>query len=523
MEVSDAKWPFFMLTFTLVAGLGLMIARLERSQVMQQWKDRRCEVPVMMAAAFFRPDQDPRSSTAFAADNFEFCMKSVIESFLTLLGAPIHAMFGKSVGAAGDALNAMDGIRAVIQNLHTAFMTYIGNFFKKFYAATFEMSRIVQHVKMALSKLNAVALSMVYAGISLWRGILNFIQFVIRVILIICAILLVLMILLFFVLLPVMPVIIQTLVVIIGSVVAFAGFLDPSISELAHGQMSGFCFAEGTRVRTEEGVIAVEDVVVGTALQGRTVTAVIRMDGTAVPLYDLCGIHVSGSHRVRGTDGIWKLVAEDERAVPIDSISPTLYCFNTTDNIVPVLTASDQVIDFRDWEELSYDDPNGQYIWNYIVSLMLNPGQSYQAWKGNLAAHCEDALASATMPVKTAKGWVPMGEIRLGDEILDREGVPQRVLGVIEEVCSARDAPVWHTEWYEDCGGTWKKQSHGQLHGQSREQLSVDGMGHALITESGEVVVSYEGVERIIRDFTEVGYDRIQETYEFLAARLKKA
>ena len=33
--------------------------------------------------------------------------------------------------------------------------------------------------------------------------------------------------------------------------------------------------------------------------------------GEEQALYDLCGIHVSGSHRVRGTDGIWKLVAED--------------------------------------------------------------------------------------------------------------------------------------------------------------------------------------------------------------------
>jgi hypothetical protein len=150
---------------------------------------------------------------------------------------------------------------------------------------------------------------------------------------------------------------------------------------------------------------------------------------------------------------------------------------------------------------------------------MLNKGKPYQEWKENLVPHCEDALVSPTMPVKTPDGWMPMGEIVLGQEVLDRDGNPQRVLGVIEEeVFGPVQSEVWHTEWYEDCGGTWRKRgANGSMMRETHEMVK----GYALITESGEVIVQYEGKERIIRDFTEVGYDRIHETYDFLAARLR--
>jgi hypothetical protein len=518
MEVSDAKWPFFAITFTMVFALGLMIARLERTVVMQQWPTRRCEIPVMMAAAFFRPDSDPRTNTAFAADNFEFCMKSVVESFIGLLAAPIHALFGKHMSAAGDAVNAMGAIRDVIQRLHTAFMSYVSTNFKKFYAATFEMSRIVQEVKMALGKLNAVAMSMVYAGISLWRGILNAIQFVIKVVLIICAIMLVLLILLWFILLPVMPLIVKTLVVIISAVVAFAGLMDQSLVNKASSQLAGFCFAEGTRVDTPDGPVPVEEIRVGQALQGgRAVTAVITVLGEGVPLYDLCGIHVSGSHRVQGEDGVWKLVEEDTRARPIPRRCRVLYCFNTTDNVIPVCTPSGSTVAFRDWEELGNTDANGQYIWNYIVSVMLNKGTDYHQWKDNLRGHCEDALASMDVPVHVEGGWMPIGDIELGQTILDRHGAPQRVLGIIEESVYG-PVGTWHTEWYEDCEGMWLVRATAGRRGDHVEQR-----GRALITETGEVVVWYDEAARVIRDFTEVGADRIHETYGFLAARLKKS
>jgi hypothetical protein len=47
--------------------------------------------------------------------------------------------------------------------------------------------------------------------------------------------------------------------------------------------------------------------------------------------------------------------------------------------------------------------------------------------------------------------------------------------------------------------------------------------GMALITETGEYIVwdPSEQKEKIVRDFTEIGYDSIYETYSFVEERLR--
>ena len=124
---------------------------------MNQWTDRRCELPIMAAAAFFKPESDPRTSSAFAADNFEFCLQTTVEKFITMFMGPINALFGKQAGLTGDAMNMIGTIRNLAQNMYKAFLSYLDVYFKKFNRSVFEMSRIAQHIRMAMDRANAVA------------------------------------------------------------------------------------------------------------------------------------------------------------------------------------------------------------------------------------------------------------------------------------------------------------------------------------------------------------------------------
>jgi hypothetical protein len=523
----EDKWPFMLITFGLLFALGLTIANLERTTVMNEWTDRRCELPIIAAAAFFKPDSDPRTTSAFAADNFSFCLQTTVEKFITLFMAPINSLFGKQVGLTGDAMNMIGSIRNLAQNMYNAFLSYMDVYFKKFNRSVFEMSRITQHLRMAMDRANAVAVSMIYIGASIFRGIINSIQFMIKVILIICGIMLAIIIILFFVLFPVMPLILATLAAIITAVMVFAGILSSSISADANDKMGGLCFAEGTLVQTvdEKGemhAVPVEKIHNGDELADGcgTITAIIRMKGDNIALRNLHGINVSGSHVVKGTDGEWKLVADDERAVPTEHRSRIIYCFNTTSNNLPIISSNGSIILFRDWEELSYDDEKGQYIWNYLVSKMLHSNTKYTEWKDNIRPHCEDALMGRNVHVKTEMGWIPISEIEFG-QVVDRNGKSQDVLGCIKEhVYHAEDNDgLWYTERYEEEQGVWKK---------SKNTVSIGSHtidGFALITESGEYVIwdDKEKKEKIIRDFTEVGYEEIHKTYAFLEARLRIA
>ena len=521
----EDKWPFMLITFGLLFALGLTIANLERATVMNDWTNQRCNLPIMAAASFFKPESDSRTPSDFAKDNFEFCLQSTVEKFITMFMGPINSLFGKQVGITGDAMNMIGTVRTLAQRMYHAFSSYLEDYFKKFNSSVFQMSRIVQHLRMAMDRANAIAVSMIYTGATIFRGIMNSIQFVIKVVLIICGIMLAIIIILFFILFPIMPLILATLAAIITAVMVFAGILSKSIEADASSKKGGLCFAEGTMVQTldENGcttLTPVEKIRNGDRLADGcgSITAVIRMKGENISLRNLHGIHVSGSHVVKGTDGQWKLVAEDDRAIPTDHRSPIIYCFNTTSNNLPILSSDGSTILFRDWEELSYDDPKGQYMWNYLVSKMLHSSTKYTEWKHNIRPHCEDALMGQNVLVKTHKGWIPISQIEFG-QVLDRHGKIQDVVGCIKEhiVHAEEKDGTWYTERYEEEQGIWRKSMNQVPKGSN----TIDG--YALITESGEYIVwdDLKQKEKIIRDFTEVGYEEIHKTYAFLEARLR--
>ncbi len=526
----ESKWPFMLITFGLLFALGLTIANLEKTAVMNNWTDRRCELPVMAAAAFFKPDADPRTSSEFATDNFEFCMKSTVEKFIALFMGPINTLFGKQANAAGDAVNAVNTARNIAQTLYNAFLSYLDIMFKKFNSSVFEMSRIVQYLRMAMQRANAIAVSMIYTGISAFRAMINAIQFVIKVVLIVCSIMLAIIIILWFVLFPVIPIILATLGAIVAAVLAFAGILSSSISDSANDKMGGFCFAEDAPiiVQSDDGTEQIKQasqVKLGDKLAhgGGRVTSVILMEGKDIPLYQLHGIYVSGSHLVKGTDGKWKSVSEDERAVRSERISPIIYCFNTSSNTIPIKSTTDEIIWFRDWEEIKNDDVNGQFMWNYLISKILHHNTNYNAWKSNITMHCEPAILGLEVLVKTTEGFVPIWKLstikHTFGTVSDRNGNAQPILGIVHgEVADAEETDgKWHTELYVSEQDAWVKSYNTVCHGSN----IIHGM--TLITESGEFAIwdEYEQREKWIRDFTEVGYQNIHETYPFVEARLR--
>lgn len=542
----DATWPFVVLTLGLFVGLCLTIASLERTGVMNRWTDRRCDLAVMVAAPFFKPDTDPRTSTQFATDNFEFCMKTYVDRFMELFSAPLNAVLGKQVNLAEGASGMMNSIRNIAQTLYNTFSTYMEGYFKKFKASVFEMSRIVQYLKMAMDRMNGIIMTMVYSGITMFRGMVNAIQFIIKIILFICVIMLIIIIILFFILFPVMPIIMTTLGAIIITVVAMASVMSGSLAADAEDKKKGFCFSgdtllsvwrEGIHGRVMESV-PIKEVCVGDELQGADgttrVTAVIHMDGEGVELYDLLGVTVSESHLVKGTDGIWKVVGLDERAIKTERRSRILYCLNTSTRIIPVRASDGSLLSFRDWEEIEDDDTTGQYHWNYLILSLLNRGDTYSQWKHSLRMPTDIPLMAPERLVKTRMGFVPVSSFTTPREgsrvsfgwVMDRHGKEQRVLGFIRgevEEYELDGDPLWNTELYEERDGVWIKGDTSCLKPTTATKATLQGIH--LITETGEWILwdETEKKEKIVRDFTEVGYDSIHNTYPFVSSRLRPA
>jgi hypothetical protein len=310
---------------------------------------------------------------------------------------PINAIMSQQFGIMDGAMEALGMIQTMLSTMYHAFTSYLGSFFGRFSSSVYEMSRIIQYLHMAVSRANAMAVSMIYTGLSVFRGMLNTIQTIIKVILIICGIMLVIIIILFLFFFEFIPLIIAALVAIASAVSLLSFIMPESTRNDAESNKSNWtCFATGTRIhrKGEETGTCAEDIKVGDELSdGSRVTAVIQSNGSQIELYDLLGIRVSGSHLVQQPNGEWKSVSSDKRAIQLKEVSPILYCFNTTSNCIPIQSPNENTTFlFRDWEEIGNDDHKGQYIWNYMISNMLNRGSANKAWKHNLKMDCEVAL-----------------------------------------------------------------------------------------------------------------------------------
>lgn len=521
----EAKWPFFLITFSLIFALGLTIAGLERSGVMNNWQTRRCELPVMTAAMFFKPDSDPRTKSEFASDNFEFCMKTYVDKFMALLMAPVNMLFGKQANIASSAVGMVDTIRQIAATLYNTLSSYLEQYYLKFNASIYEISRVIQYLRMAFRRANGIMMSMLYSGITMFRGMLNTIQFVIQVILVICGIMLAIIIILFFVLFPVIPLILSVLGAIIGTVLALTMVMSGDIANQANSDKSGFCFSENTMVTIKKDnratLVSVKDIKLGDELiNGTKITAVIQMDGKGVQLYNLNGILVSGSHLVLGTDGLWKSVSKDERAKKVKDKSNILYCFNTTTHNIPIYSPELNIdIIFKDWEEIDDSDTKGQYLWSYNILKMLNKNLNYKFWKYGLKPADELPLIGRRIKIKTVNGLVEVEKLRLFDKILDRNGIEQCIIGIIHAtVNELEDDGKWNTELYEETEDkVW-------IRGLANFTRGVESaIGINLITETGEFIIwnEMEENEKIVRDFTEVGHNEIYKTYPLVASRLR--
>ena len=519
------KWPFILTILGLLFGLGYTIMSFERNTIITNWATRRCDLTVMVAATFLKPENDTRSSTEFAMDNISFCIKTQVESFMNLFMQPINALFSKNMNVTGIAMDALNTIRIIATKLYEGFMTYLSQYFKKFHTAIFEISRIIQYLRMAVNRAIAVAISMLYAGLSIFRTMINTIQFMIKVILIICTILLILILILFFALFPVIPMILATLAAVIAAVVGLVSIMPSSLIGDASDKASGFCFSENTPilVRDANGTVVpkfTQDIRIGDELAENCgkVTAVIIMDGSNSKLYSLNGVYLSGTHLVKGVDGIWTSVANDSRAVLTKNESPLLYCYNTTSNNIPIYTTNGILL-CRDWEEIGNDDEKGQYIWNYLISQMLNKNSEYALWKDNVRSYVNVAVVGEDTLVKTNNGFVKISTICIHDIILDQNGNQQVVRGVVSaeiENVSCKNN-TWKTELYELHNNIWVKGDTTLQRGNN----SV--LGITLITDSGDFIIWNDDFKKeiIVRDFTEIGYDCIHETYSFVEARLR--
>ena len=476
---------FFVLVFILLFILGLLFASVDRQDVIANWDQKRCDLPVMMAAGFYLPAGDTRTGTEFATENFSFCMNQIVREVFTLALAPFLSLFGTQMDAAGVIRKIQTSLRGMLATFQNKFSNLLDGVFRRFMHVGFQLRQVYRRFLDLMEKAHAIALSTVFSGMAMIVGIDNSIKFVEKVVIIMLGIIIGLIILLFVILIPFIPTIILPTIAILG---ASAG-----------GMAGAFCFSADTQVKKKDGTtVRIESLVIGDILEdGSEVEGVLVFDGHGIDLYQLGSVRVSADHLVY-YEGLaaWISVREHPNSTRVLP-EPLLICLNTTTRNIPI-----DGYRFRDWEEIPPNRPDLDTQWNRMIAAKLGTTNLYNA-------HEYPILAPYWSVKHKENGLIFLSDVRLGDEIMDSNNSYTHVRGIFYGEDDVSSEKFWTSDsiW-------WRVANRWQQMPPSTMKVSKKGIH--LITESGTFVVFSGDSMFEIRDFTEIGYKRISETYDWM-------
>jgi hypothetical protein len=457
----------------------------------------------MFTAGMFKPANDPRTSGKFAGDNFQFCMRELAETVISSIMEPLETVFSSQGSLSIMVSDGINTVREVLAKIYSEFLGFLDEFYRRYGLVAQQLLNTTAHLRSAFQRVNAVVLSTVFIGLSMFRGILNSVDFVIKVVLVILGIMVALMIVLFFILFPFFPLIFS----VIGVITAFA---VGSVAAEAANLRGGFCVPGNTLIQIpgKQLPIPISEI----ELNGdpsSPITAVMEFAGNGVQMYEIDGIVVSGAHLIQKENtNKWHQVREDPRAIAISTEYDKIFCLNTKNHIITVVNSNGKTLALRDWEEIEENDRKTQLKWSIEVLKYLNKGQlseKYVKWIGTAHSDNSNALISANVHIVISKDQdtKPISAVKIGDKVLDENGEPTEVLGVIKgygfftEERYTQNIFVKHTT-----EGYWYRENFGCCGGGGITAT----IGYNLITGSG----TFRTFSTIVRDFSEVGMDYLE-------------
>jgi hypothetical protein len=507
-------WAFVGVTVALFVGLVFCSAYMKREEIMGNWSKYRDHPLYMFAAPMFKPSNDPRSRLKFGTDNFMDVLTEILTKIFSVFLQPVFKIFNLFTGALVESLSGLFNIRALLGNMWNRFNDMTGIFMRRFNSVFHQLHVTFVKLLSAMDKTFAVAVSAVYEGLSTIHTITSFIDLLIKVVIIILVILVALVILLFFVLWPFIPLIMVVIGII--STTAFAGSVG--------GMASSFCFHGETLIHTVAGPVPLCEIKIGDSLLGGgVVNGCMDFAVEAEDLYELYGVQVSASHIVYTQEGSMH-VSDHPDARKIPTNTNRLYCLITSNRVIPVESDRGFML-FADWEELGQHQESELYKWHRQVFTALNPGKEYIKPSRNILE--SEAVVSENVCVMTPSGPIEIREICPGDRVMDVHGKETRVTGVVRvdgsEVSHVTEIGdntyISASTWiYNSATCIWEHPTN--IHA-SNPSLRAR-VWYSLFTESG----SYQIVNSLniggIRDFTDIGPDRIHETYGWILEAVDK-
>jgi len=498
---------FLGLTGALLVGILYFFAKVNKQEVLDHWDEYNTNLLfVFFLAPFYKPDGDPRSRFQFAIDNFNNLLSTLADMTMKKIMEPVMQIFKMLTDAIDQTVNGLFNVRGLLKSMWSQFNSMTEVFMNRFQGTLTALRATFMKLHAAIGKTFAVAVAGIMSGLTAFQTALSVFDLVINIVITILIIIAAIFIWLPFIFIPVLAIIIIAV-----------NAIPPEFSDQMTGIAGVFCFEEGTQVETPNGMKSIESIQLGDTLaDGGTVQGLLSFDQDTDDMYNLYGVHVSGSHIVY-TSTKPTLVENHPDASKLPQQQRKVYCFITSTRRIPVNSAIG-TLQFADWEELE-NNIDDLHTWNKKVFTLLNSQQIYV----EPSHYCLTSEAGFTgqTHVMTVLGPTEIRGIVPGCKLIDAEGKQTTVRGVVRLAADDVVNAVKLSETAYMSSGTWTKVGETWL-----QQHSLCGQKPAtadwfqLFTESGTFMVIEGGQFIEVRDFTDVGSSEIHKTYDWVLETL---
>ena len=172
-------------TLLLMVGLSIILAITFRTSVRASWEESRCKPGVVVLAALFKPDDDPRSGSEFAKANWSFCQTQYVQSAIRIASSEVQALADSQSGLVDIASSAIDGISKVFTDLWAMCYKAYAMVMERFNAAAKLMRNMMINMYSMVDRLQAVTVSVAMGLISLVAAMISTVQVTLMVAIII--------------------------------------------------------------------------------------------------------------------------------------------------------------------------------------------------------------------------------------------------------------------------------------------------------------------------------------------------
>lgn len=347
-------------------GIWLALMSLvDVTEISKNWEKYRCEPTVMPFASFYGHD---------ATENFNYCLKGMVDSEAGGLLAPVFQIISVSLGVLTTLMAAANSMRLQFATFMGGINTIFQNFADRIKQLMLQMKITVARIRSLMSRLYGTFFAIIYMAMSAQMAFDNF-----------------------------------------GRTFLFK-FLDT------------FCFDPDTIVHIKDkGMIPVRSVEIGDVfeLTGSKVTSTFSFESDGQSMVDIDGVLVSTNHFLQ-YNGTYLKAADHPRAKRCadwsGGIEKPLICFNTSDHIIPIRN-----LRFLDYDETEEGDQESMNWLQHVLN-----GKSINNKKRDF--NCTTAIHPDTLLQREDYGEIRAKDVKLGDSL--RTGrVIAKILKEVDEVC----------------------------------------------------------------------------------------